>query len=49
MNAERVDVAIARQRLCKHAPTLTDTHGAIQDLVEAMFLCGPCRSLELHC
>jgi hypothetical protein len=34
---------VARQRLGKDVTAATDTHGTLEELLDASFLCGPCR------
>jgi hypothetical protein len=38
-----VPLNFARQRLGKHVTATIITHATIEELLDALFLCGPCR------
>jgi hypothetical protein len=45
--AEPEEMDIAREQLSKHASVVIDTHATIEELLEMMFLCSPCRGCVL--
>jgi hypothetical protein len=40
---ESEEADVARQRLSKHVPAVTNTHAAIEEMWDAVFSVGPCR------